>query len=162
MKREYVAFVQGYPSAPKGTWREWLQPSEGDLTQRVVAQGRSARRGPETREAITHFEVIDRYQDAKGKTVASKLRLSIETGLKHQIRVQAAHAGVPVIGDRSYNSDYGSRSTSEPPIPFERQALHAQRLTLEHPERPGQVLSWTAPLPRDLVQLEAGLPALCR
>ncbi len=160
MRREYIAFVQGCPSAPKGTWRGWLQLKESALTQRVVSQNRPAQRGSETREGITHFEVIEQYCNAEGAIVASKLRLTIETGLKHQIRVQAAYAGVPVIGDRSYNPAYGAQSTTEPRIPFARQALHADRLTLEHPEQSGQQMSWTASPPKDLAQLEATLRAL--
>jgi 23S rRNA pseudouridine1911/1915/1917 synthase len=159
MKREYVAFVQGRPVAPKGTWRAWLQPSDNGLTQHVVSGSRRLRGGAETREAITHFEVIETYRRG-GETVACKLRVTIETGLKHQIRVQAAHAGVPVIGDRSYNPVYQPRAPAEPTFPFSRQALHAERLTLQHPERAGQVISCVAPWPRDLLRLEANLKAL--
>jgi 23S rRNA pseudouridine1911/1915/1917 synthase len=52
--------------------------------------------GDEAREAITHYEVIAEYPLAGGKGFVTKLRLRLETGRKHQIRVQAAHAGHPL------------------------------------------------------------------
>jgi 23S rRNA pseudouridine1911/1915/1917 synthase len=78
----------------------------------------------------------------------TKLRLRLETGRKHQIRVQAAHAGLPLVGDRVYNP------TGR--IEFDRQALHAETLSLEHPDT-GSRMTFTAPLPEDLRQLEAKL-----
>ena len=90
-------------------------------------------------EAITHYEVIAEYAGC------SKLRLRLETGRKHQIRAQAAFAGVPLIGDRTYNPRRR--------IDFPRQALHAEILSLEY----GKPLTWTAALPPDLQELEASL-----
>ena len=111
----------------------------------------------EAREAITHYEVIAEYPLAGGKDFVTKLRLRLETGRKHQIRVQAAHAGLPLIGDRTYNPAYRGPKQGGAPIEFERQALHAEVLTLEHPDQPGQRMTWTAELPKDLHQLEAAL-----
>jgi 23S rRNA pseudouridine1911/1915/1917 synthase len=157
MKREYVAFVEGRAAEPKGTWRQWLQLSRDEMHQNILteAQGRAA--GDEAREAITHYEVIAEYPLAGDKRVVTKLRLRLETGRKHQIRAQAANAGLPLIGDRTYNSAVRGTDAEKTHIDFPRQALHAEVLTLEHPEQPGRRLSWTAALPKDLCQLEAAL-----
>ncbi len=158
MKREYVAFVEGRSSKPKGTWRQWLQLSQDELRQRVLLSERPATaRGAEAQEAITHFEVIAEYPLAGGGGFVTKLRLRLETGRKHQIRVQAAHAGLPLIGDRTYHPAYRGPDPANPPIDFPRQALHAEVLSLEHPDPPGTRMSWTAALPPDLRQLESAL-----
>ena len=167
MRREYVAYVEGRLQSPKGTWRNWLKLSEDELRQVIVPQteiGKS--RGPERSpaqsalssepartapaaaqpsaeaepvEAITHYEVITEYEGV------TKLRLRLETGRKHQIRAQAAFAGAPLIGDRTYNPRRR--------IDFPRQALHAEILSLEY----GKPMTWTAALPLDLQQLESSL-----
>jgi 23S rRNA pseudouridine1911/1915/1917 synthase len=156
MRREYLAFVEGRAPQSKGTWRHWLQLDDDQLRQRVVAVGRLP--GPSgAQEAITHYEVIGEYRLAGAHTVVTKLRLRLETGRKHQIRAQAAHEGLPLIGDRTYNPNYRDPRHHWGPIPFSRQALHSEVLTLDHPERPGDGLSWKADLPKDLRQLEAAL-----
>ena len=157
VKREYVAFVAGRPGAVAGTWRQWLQLSRDELRQHVLSETQRKNLGDEAREAVTHYEVIAEYPLAGGKGFVSKLRLRLETGRKHQIRAQAAHAGLPLIGDRTYNPACRGPDRASSPYDFPRQALHAEALTLEHPERPGQRMTWTAELPKDLRQLEAAL-----
>jgi 23S rRNA pseudouridine1911/1915/1917 synthase len=157
MKREYVAYVEGRPVAPAGTWRQWLQLSQDELRQHVLSEAQCKGAGDDAQEAITHYEVIAVYPLTGGKGFVSKLRLRLETGRKHQIRAQAAHAGLPLIGDRTYNPACRGRDDVSPPNDFPRQALHAETLTLEHPARPGQRMTWTAELPKDLRQLEAVL-----
>jgi 23S rRNA pseudouridine1911/1915/1917 synthase len=157
MKREYVAFVEGRATARAGTWRQWLQLGRDEMRQHILSE-KSAKAGPDdAREAITHYDVVAEYPLAGGRGCVTKLRLRLETGRKHQIRVQAAHAGLPLIGDRTYHPKYREADRAGAPIDFPRQALHAEVLTLEHPERPGTRMSWTAPLPTDLRQLEAAL-----
>jgi 23S rRNA-/tRNA-specific pseudouridylate synthase len=85
------------------------------------------------------------------------LRLWLETGRKHQIRVQAANAGLPLVGDRTYNPGLRGPDPTNTRIDFPRQALHAETLTLEHPDQPGAHMTWTAELPKDLRQLETAL-----
>jgi len=136
VQREYVAYVEGRPASPTGTWRHWLKLGAAELRQTVVPHSAGAR------AAVTHYELLETFG------AAAKLRLRLATGCKHQIRVQAAHAGLPLIGDRTYNP--------RGRIPFGRQALHAQTLGLEHPET-RRVMTFTAPLPPDLRQLEARL-----
>ena len=155
MKREYVAFVEGRVSTPKGTWRQWLQLSRDELRQQVLPATADPAARNEAREAITHYEVISVYPLAGGKKFITKLRLRLETGRKHQIRVQAANAGHPLVGDRTYNPAWRSTGLAKAVIDFPRQALHAEVLSLEHPDRPGVRMTWTAELPKDLRQLEA-------
>jgi len=157
MKREYVAFVEGRASAPKGVWRQWLQLSRDELRQHVLSETQARVAGPEAREAITHYEVIAEYPIAGGTRFVTKLRLWLETGRKHQIRVQAANAGLPLLGDRTYNPGVREPDATKTSIDFPRQALHAETLTLEHPDQPGTRMSWTAELPKDLRQLENAL-----
>jgi 23S rRNA pseudouridine1911/1915/1917 synthase len=157
MQREYVAYVEGRAGAPRGTWRQWLQLSRDELRQHVLSEAQARAAGDEAREAITHYEVIAEYARAGGNEFCSKLRLRLETGRKHQIRVQAAHAGLPLIGDRTYNPAWRAQDPSHPLLDFPRQALHAEVLSLEHPEQPGVRMSWTAELPKDLRQLETAL-----
>lgn len=90
------------------------------------------------RPAITHIEVLG--SDAK----LSAVRLIIETGRTHQIRVHLKHRGCPILGDATYgrkqaNSHYG----------VEHQLLHAHRLSLKHPSS-GQELQLEAPLPQEI------------
>jgi len=157
MKREYVAFVEGRARAPEGTWGQWLKLSEDELRQQVLSETVAKAPDSGAQEAITHYKVIAEYPLRGGKGFVTKLRLRLETGRKHQIRVQAAFAGLPLIGDRMYNPAYRGREGARTPIEFPRQALHAEVLSLEHPAHPGKRMSWTAELPKDLRQLEMAL-----
>ena len=95
------------------------------------------------RLAVTHYQVLERYAGA------SLLRCRLETGRTHQIRVHLSALGHPLIGDPVY----GKRSSS---IPFPRQALHAERLALQHPQT-RKAMSWHAEPPADLQGLIAAL-----
>jgi 23S rRNA pseudouridine1911/1915/1917 synthase len=154
MTREYIAFVEGRPLTRQGTWHQWLQLSEDEMRQQVVSATKAANALSEAQEAITHYEVIAEYPLA-GNGCVTKLRLRLETGRKHQIRVQAASAGLPLIGDRVYHPKYRGPLRGGARIEFPRQALHAHTLGLDHPDQPGRRLTWTAELPKDLRQLEA-------
>lgn len=157
MKREYVAFVEGRSATPKGAWRQWLQLSRDEMRQHVLSERQARTAGPEAREAITNYEVIAEYPLAGGKAFVTKLRLRLETGRKHQIRVQAANAGLALVGDRTYNPVFRGPDKEKPRIEFPRQALHAELLSLEHPDQPGRRMTWRAELPKDLRELEAAL-----
>jgi len=157
MRREYVAFVEGRPRPPAGTWRQRLQLGRDELRQHVLEETSHGDPGSEIREAVTHYEVVAEYPLAGGTAFVSKLRFRLETGRKHQIRAQAAHAGHPLIGDRTYNPAHRGHDHDRALVEFARQALHAETLSLEHPDQPGKRMSWTAELPKDLRQLEASL-----
>jgi len=157
MQREYIAYVEGRPPTPTGTWRNWLKLSDDELRQFVVTAADAKTPKREVTEAITHYEVIREFVQPKGRGVITKLRLRLETGRKHQIRAQAAHAGLPLVGDRTYHPKYHGDAPKARRIDFPRQALHAEVLSLEHPDRSGTRMTWTAVLPKDLEQLEAAL-----
>ena len=106
---------------------------------------------PQGKPAVSHYRVIEQFGEH------TWLRVKLETGRTHQIRVHMAHIRHPIVGDPVY----GGR----PRLPrgaddylvdllrhFGRQALHARRLTLRHPET-GETLSLTAPLPADMQEL---------
>lgn len=152
--RQYVAFVDGRPKTPSGTWRHWLRFDDEALRQHVSAQSG----GADAVEAITHYEVLDEFATGPTRHIISKLRFKLETGRTHQIRAQAAFVGLPLIGDRTYHPLYhaSKRERGVVPVECERQALHAETLELAHPVS-GQRMQWSAPLPADLQQLERTL-----
>jgi 23S rRNA-/tRNA-specific pseudouridylate synthase len=156
MTRQYVAFVQGKLSIAQGTWRHWLQLSQDERRQQVVPAPGGTSSGARIQEAITHFEVIRKYC-LPGMGTFAKVRLKLETGCRHQIRVQAAQAGLPLIGDRTYNPNWRGSGLANGGIRLWRQALHAEALELEHPDYPGERMRWTAPWPKDLGELESRL-----
>ena len=103
------------------------------------------------REAVTHYRVIRRYR------AHTHVRVQLETGRTHQIRVHLAHAGYPLVGDRVYGGRLAlpGGATDELRVAlreFPRQALHAARLSLPHPVE-DRILEVTAPLPEDMVRL---------
>lgn len=123
--REYLAVVSG--KAPlEGTVNAPIGRKEGSSIERQIDWERG-----ET--AITHFK-REKYEDG-----LSLIRLWLETGRTHQIRVHMKSIGFPLIGDYLYNPDYSKIS---------RQALHSCRLEFKHPVT-GQMLCFTAPIPSD-------------
>lgn len=103
------------------------------------------------REAITHYRVIARY---RGLT---HVRVKLETGRTHQIRVHMAHIKYPIVGDNVYGGRLLLPKGATPELvtmlrEFPRQALHAAQLDLEHPVS-GKPISCTAELPKDMKQL---------
>jgi 23S rRNA pseudouridine1911/1915/1917 synthase len=152
MRREYIAFVEGKPASDTGTWRHLLSLSEDELRQDVAAPGQISESDTKTQEAITYYELLKEYSVGPPDAFVTKLKLRLETGLRHQIRVQAAHSGLPLVGERKYHP--GPRL-----IDFPRQALHAISLTLEHPEQAERTLTLNAALPKDLLKLEHTLLA---
>lgn len=97
--------------------------------------------------AVTRYEVRARYAKPAPHG-ATLLRLVLETGRTHQIRVHLADAGHPLVGDTLYGGD-------RPPV-LPRQALHAETLAFRHP-RSGAAMAFSAPLPDDLAGLLAAL-----
>ncbi len=107
------------------------------------------------REAVTHWEVLERYLGADGTPVASLLACRLETGRTHQIRVHLAAIGHPLLGDAVYGPGFKTKADQLPPAAraalaaLGRQALHAYLLAIEHPS-PGNVLEFRSELPADL------------
>ncbi len=107
------------------------------------------------RPAVTHLRVVRRFR------AHTLVEASLETGRTHQIRVHLAHIGYPIVGDPVYGGRRRIPPASSPALlaaltSFKRQALHAIRLRLAHPET-GNMLEWEAPLPSDLRELVAAL-----
>ena len=101
--------------------------------------------------AITHYRIIEKYRNI------TRLRLRLETGRTHQIRVHMQHCHHPLVGDLPYGGRIrGTKGMLLPLIDylrqFKRQALHAEKLGLHHPVT-GKWIEWKAPLPDDLNQL---------
>ena len=107
------------------------------------------------REAVTHYRIVRRFP------AHTLVRVQLETGRTHQIRVHLAHIGYPVVGDPLYGgrkripAGCSAALTAELRA-FPRQALHATHLALEHPLS-GQPLEWDSPLPADMARLLAAL-----
>ncbi|MDX1818043.1 MAG: RNA pseudouridine synthase, partial [Marinobacter sp.] len=89
------------------------------------------------------------------------IRCKLESGRTHQIRVHMAHVKHPLVGDPLYGGRMRlpkgtTESLREVLAGFQRQALHARQLTLEHPET-GEILTWEVPLPDDMEHLMEAL-----
>lgn len=103
------------------------------------------------REAITHYRVIERF---RGHT---HIRVQLETGRTHQIRVHMAHIRFPIIGDGVYGKRLMLPKGASPELvaslkAFPRQALHAAQLEFKHPIT-GKPIRCSAPLPKDMKQM---------
>lgn len=142
-EKEYVALVMGNPDRD----RDWIDEPIG--IHPYQREKMSIRRNhPDSREAVTFYEVIARYRHCAYVKVLPK------TGRTHQIRVHLAHIGHPVMCDRLY----GGRAQvsrgelvlgkEDGQILLRRQALHARRLSLTHPVTQA-TLTFQAPLPSD-------------
>lgn len=124
--REYMAVAVGNFKDDGGTVNKPIDRSPRDRKKMAVVAG--------GREAVTHYTVAERFN---GYTL---LKVKLETGRTHQIRVHMSSIGHPLLGDEVY----GARSNLK--IHLEGQTLHAYRLTLTHP-RSGEKMTFESPLP---------------
>jgi 23S rRNA pseudouridine1911/1915/1917 synthase len=136
--RVYQAVVEGTVAPARGAWSDQLAWDASRLRQRK-AHATDAR----GKEAVAKYAVIEQFE------AAALLEVSLVTGKRNQIRVQAGLRGHPLLGERQYR--FGA-----PPAPglphIDRQALHAWRLGFRHPITGRQVMS-TAEPPADFVRL---------
>lgn len=143
--RQYLALVQGTMVAG-GTIDKPIARHPGDRKKMAII--------PAGKEAITHYRIEQRFKDFV------LLRVKLETGRTHQIRVHMASITHPIVGDPVYRGRLAVPAKSEAPLVeglrgFRRQALHAQKLVLQHPVT-AEELSFSAPPPEDfktLIQL---------
>ncbi len=125
-EKRYIAIVKGLFEEKKGIIELPIGRPDPEDVRRGVMEGGA--------DSTTIYEVIEEFKEH------SLLKLTIETGRTHQIRVHMAHIGHPVLSDDLYDE-------KDPLIP--RQALHAEYLAFHHPNT-GERMEVTAPLPDDM------------
>jgi 23S rRNA pseudouridine1911/1915/1917 synthase len=123
----YLALAEGVFQSETGTIDEPISREFDDQIKRVVREGGD--------RAVTHYRVVRQYKDY------ALVRVTIDTGRTHQIRVHMAHIGHPLLGDPLY----GRGETGE----LKRAALHAERVVFRQPFS-GEYLELKAPLPDDM------------
>ena len=143
--RQYVALVCGTPAKTVGTIDTHIARSRRDRRRMTTVETGG-------RHAVTHYEVLETYSKF------ARLRLTLETGRLHQIRVHLQHIGHPVAGDAIYGgeqralNDADTVKLKQALTHLKRQALHAQLLGFLHPAT-GENLTFSAPMPNDMQQV---------
>jgi 23S rRNA pseudouridine1911/1915/1917 synthase len=163
IKKTYIALVQGTVERAKGT----INASVGRDPVRRTRM--TAKPLGDARAAVSHYEVVRRLVNRFGKFTLVRVR--IETGRTHQIRVHMASIGHPVVGDTLYGAagqltdqiaaqaptSKAARRKAEPErLKLGRNFLHAARLEFPHPKT-GKILQLEAPLPQELESFLARL-----
>jgi 23S rRNA pseudouridine1911/1915/1917 synthase len=137
--KRYLAFVHNKPTQEAGTVDGPIDRDPERPHLRIVT--------PDGYPSVTHYETVAVYESG----AASCVRLKLETGRTHQIRVHMKSIGCPLIGDDMYGLESGLKQAD---VMMEgRQALHAESIAFTHPitrER----MKWTAALPDDMRRLE--------
>ena len=142
VRREYEAVVTGVVIAGGTVDQPVGRHAKQRTKMAVISDGKEAR---------THFKVLDRFDGH------SHLRLKLETGRTHQIRVHMAHIKYPIVGDDVYAGRLrlhkgASEELQDCIKAFGRQALHAKELELLHPTT-GELIGWSSELPEDMLNL---------
>ncbi len=145
LERTYLAITSPLPPSSTGTLRTQYgrHPVHRKRFSSKVAGGKSA---------VTHWTIVEVLPDA------ALVRLRLETGRTHQIRVHASDHGWPLVGDPVYGHKPRNERLAEVATTLRRQALHASTLAFPHPVT-GAALSFESPLPDDLVRALAALRA---
>ncbi len=182
LQRQYLALVWGALPAAIGTIDAPIGRSAANRTKmavqsregraRIVLGGGIAYEEEDeddqpgrvvSREAITHYQVVEVFNSELrggrvGAPLASLVRVELETGRTHQIRVHMAHIGHPVLGDTTYGAHFkaSERRLTEPQADalrmLSRQALHAAVLGFQHPIT-GVAMEFESELPADMSAL---------
>jgi 23S rRNA pseudouridine1911/1915/1917 synthase len=145
--REYEAIVNGVMTGGGTVHTQIGRHPSARVKMAVVAHG--------GKEAITRYRVLARF------AAHTHVRVSLETGRTHQIRVHLGHVGYPIVGDATYGGRLrlprGASDELQMTVRgFQRQALHAATLSLIHPST-GETQTWSAPLPEDMRALLGAL-----
>jgi 23S rRNA pseudouridine1911/1915/1917 synthase len=148
IKRSYDALVWGIPTNPRGVIEAPIGRDPHARTKFAVRE--------DGRRAVTHYQVVEAFSrimpaDKAAPACAALLRVELETGRTHQIRVHCAAIGHPIIGDEVYGPAYSG-------VIMKRQALHAAGLAFTHPFT-GEHLRFRAPWPDDFASLVSRLHA---
>jgi 23S rRNA pseudouridine1911/1915/1917 synthase len=146
VEREYLALCQGVMTGG-GTIDEPIGRHRAQRTRMAVRS--------DGRRAVTHYRIEQRFR------VHTLARVQLETGRTHQIRVHFAHIGYPIVGDPLYAGRRRIPAGATPAVlaalaAFKRQALHAARLSFDHPVH-GKRVSFESVLPKDFAALLAVL-----
>ncbi len=129
----YWAIIEGHPDPPEGRWVDVLDKDRGRNRSRVLDEPEA-----EGQVARVEYRLVGRWRGF------SKVELRPETGRSHQLRVQLADRGLPIVGDRKY----GASTVLEAEDGHRRIALHARELSFVHPTRE-EVIAIVAPVPAD-------------
>ena len=140
IEREYHALVRGGFKEEAGTVDLPIGRHPVDRQKMAVIKN-----GDRAREAVTHYEVLRAYGQI------SYLKLRLETGRTHQIRVHMSHLGHALLGDEVYASTKIPFEKQHAPL-FDGQILHAKRLSLTHP-RTGERMTFECELPDNFKKL---------
>src|SRR5215470_16786816 len=132
-ERVYLAVVYGHPKPESGTWRDFLVWNQDALKQQLAE-----RRDRNAKEAVSRYRTLEKFPGA------ALIEVSLVTGKRNQIRVQAGSRGHPLVGEKKYVYDPAPRDR----IKFGRQALHAHRLKFQHPVN-GRPMSFEVEAPDD-------------
>jgi 23S rRNA pseudouridine1911/1915/1917 synthase len=136
----YWAIVEGVAREHEGEWVDLLEKDTRQNRSGVVVEESST-----SKEARVAFRVLKRWSSS------TKLELRPATGRSHQLRVQLARRGLPIVGD----GKYGATTPLKALDGRFRIALHARQLIFKHPTRP-EVISVDAPVPADWPELWTG------
>lgn len=153
LARAYLALCWGVPARPRGVIDARIGRSPANRKKMAVVAA------PGGRHALTRYTLLESFAGAErdGKLV-SLLRVELETGRTHQIRVHMTHVGHPVVGDPLYGQGFKTRANLLPAAArgalqhLGRQALHAAELAFEHPATLAP-MSFASPPPPDFARL---------
>jgi 23S rRNA pseudouridine1911/1915/1917 synthase len=145
VRKKYITLVSGVIKKGSGT-------IEAGLGRHVKERKKISVHTARAREAVTLFKVKERFKNA------TLLEVEIKTGRTHQIRVHMAHIGHGVLGDRVYG---GAKAAKISDLPIPRQMLHAESLSLLHPETRSP-MTFMAPPPKDMAEVIEKLRAATR
>lgn len=150
--REYNALVWGAPVRMKGVVDVPIGRHPTTRDKQAVVRGSSGK------QAITHWQVLEKFDAGERENFASLLSCILETGRTHQIRVHMDYIKHPVMGDRLYGTGFKTKSnllegtTLKAFDALGRQALHAARFGFMHPVT-GEELEFESALPDDMQEL---------
>ena len=121
VKKTYQAIVCGFPKTAHGVWKDSL------VTQKKGSHVRSILRDGSRKSAICHYQIINKIKKYR---IFTQLLLRPETGKTHQLRVQCASHGFPILGDRTYG-DYAVNLWAKKTLKANRLFLHAEKVEFE-------------------------------